>query len=544
MEPATPSSEAVVQVLEKAQRLREPFEECFSRAAVSSALNTGLNRWQLWTLVCLVRHLKRQQWVAYVVESQLHGDLTEIGTRGYVGHPEGVDQSGEVPNFPDWKYYFHGSGCCLTHKHDGTSIDVDFTREGGWDRIDCYFYSAYLDSLKAPELPERLLKKPKPFEDSWRVDLGALSELGCVSLEGTMGIKILPQGQQVADGLDPVIERFGDLLSGNSSRQRHEAAYLALQLGDPVLALEFDLSKWLPNNIVTDVKANVDKATSERAAWLNSIFQTNPKESRFALEALADLGPEWAKEQTVNSLFRTPVDGTANGALEILDFWNQADLCPILKRVLTHRYKEFAKWKIPAISKSNAADQDANPRGYQLVHIAEALVAKLGAYGLDSEVINYLNELLPNVEKGSKGKAALIQYLIDRSKGLRSLKSALEDKTPMAQQEAAAACVIINTPETMTLLLQALENPDVQIQHAAACALKSLPDRQSLAPLKNWLARNDGISDPLGNETRVGGRTIETYSMDDVMHSAMDEHMKFAFGNLKKIWSLHQPRGD
>jgi hypothetical protein len=27
---------------------------------------------------------------------------------------------------PEWEYYFHGKGCCLTHRVTGEEIDVDF----------------------------------------------------------------------------------------------------------------------------------------------------------------------------------------------------------------------------------------------------------------------------------------------------------------------------------------------------------------------------------------------------------------------------------
>src|SRR5271165_3139160 len=80
--------------------------------------------WETWTLIGLVRHRNRQLWVADVISNRLLGapsDLAAMGALG--GHPEGVPQSGPVPGMPEWEYYFHGRGCCLTHKVEREEID-------------------------------------------------------------------------------------------------------------------------------------------------------------------------------------------------------------------------------------------------------------------------------------------------------------------------------------------------------------------------------------------------------------------------------------
>ena len=59
---------------------------------------------------------------------------------------------------PEWEYYFHGRGCCITHKVDGDAIDVDF-----WDNsaeyFDTYFYTRFLESQRHPEPAEQRLKE-------------------------------------------------------------------------------------------------------------------------------------------------------------------------------------------------------------------------------------------------------------------------------------------------------------------------------------------------------------------------------------------------
>src|SRR4051794_2643642 len=84
--------------------------------------------WETWTLIGLVRHRERQLWVETIVRTRLRGDPAGLAAIGALGHPEGVKQSGPVPGMPEWEYYFHGRGCCISHKVNGDEIDVDF-----WD---------------------------------------------------------------------------------------------------------------------------------------------------------------------------------------------------------------------------------------------------------------------------------------------------------------------------------------------------------------------------------------------------------------------------
>src|SRR5687768_16984348 len=75
-------------------------------------INTGLNHWQLWTLICLARHSDRQKWLGYIIESRLNTDLSQIGVRGSLGQPTQIAPRGQVPGEPEWIYSFHGRGCC------------------------------------------------------------------------------------------------------------------------------------------------------------------------------------------------------------------------------------------------------------------------------------------------------------------------------------------------------------------------------------------------------------------------------------------------
>src|SRR5262249_16697384 len=106
--------------------------------------------WETWLLFGLVRHRRRQLWVKEIVSTRLKGDPALLSRLGYSGHPENLPQSGLVPGLPEWEYYFHGRGCCLTHRVTGEAIDVDFYGDSA-EYIDRWFYTNYLKSLKKPE---------------------------------------------------------------------------------------------------------------------------------------------------------------------------------------------------------------------------------------------------------------------------------------------------------------------------------------------------------------------------------------------------------
>lgn len=90
--------------------------------------------WETWTLIGLSRHRERQFWVADVIRTQLRG------------YPEGVAEFGPAPWMPEWEYYFHWRGCCISRKVDGDAIDVDSYGDTT-EYFDTYFCKNYLESL-------------------------------------------------------------------------------------------------------------------------------------------------------------------------------------------------------------------------------------------------------------------------------------------------------------------------------------------------------------------------------------------------------------
>lgn len=210
MQAIVPDANQVNEVLNRRASNTPPSDAELIQVLIKPAITTGLDHWSLWTLVCLQRHLARQKWVGYIVESRLKGDLRQIGCAGAFGHPEALPQSGKVPDEPDWKYYFHGCGCCLTNEVTGVRIDVDFTREGDGGKIDRFFYSDFLLSLPQSEFPEQQIRREEPFQHSWQVEIDRLSAATCAEVEH--GLRLTPDGLRMAEVLEPLgkeIARFG-----------------------------------------------------------------------------------------------------------------------------------------------------------------------------------------------------------------------------------------------------------------------------------------------------------------------------------------------
>jgi hypothetical protein len=115
--------------------------------------------WLVWTLIVLVRHSGRQQWVA------------EVANR--IGSLPDHSSLGIVPGEPLWEYRFHGIGCRLTHRVTGEMIDVDF-HGGSAEFFDIFLFCRYLTSLRKPDAPEQRLLALHPSVDPVRLAIHEL----------------------------------------------------------------------------------------------------------------------------------------------------------------------------------------------------------------------------------------------------------------------------------------------------------------------------------------------------------------------------------
>lgn len=534
MQPISPNTNKVNGVLKRLESETSPSDVELSQVLAERQLFTGLDHWSLWTLVCLVRHRDRQKWVGYIVESRLKGDLRQIGCAGAFGHPEALPQLGDVPGEPEWKYYFHGCGCCLTNKVTGDRIDVDFTREGGSHKIDRFFYSSFLLSLAKPKFPERQIRREEPLQHSWQVEIDRLSAAACIKTEH--GLQCTTDGVKVAEAIEPLSNQIAQLLEWGTPSALRKAVYVALAIGDVMLASQLALQTDIGAELRDEIAHESDTVRQARLQFLKTAIGEKDSYGPSYLAAIADLGPELAEACVLAHLLQTPVDGTANTALEIMRAWNQPNVVDVLKSLLDRRYAEATGFRSVlsrlTIGKRNQTDQQ--PRNYQVTQASLALLQRVRADSLDPQFKSKVRFLVENAGGAQAGEAALLVYVLDRQSGLQALRRALSGKVPAAHKDAAAACVIIGSNETEQILKEALSNSDAQIQHTAACTLAAFSSEGARDLARSWFARNDGIKDPLGQEVTVLGRTTPVFTFEDISHANMDEFFKWSLEKLRK----------
>ncbi len=497
-------------------------------------LTTGLDHWALWTLVCLHRHLDRQKWVGFIVESRLKGDLGQIGCAGAFGHPEALPQSGDVPDEPDWKYYFHGCGCCLTNKVTGDSIDVDFTREGDSGKIDRFFYSNYLLSLSKPGFPERLIRRDEPLQHSWQVEIDRLGAANCVKAEH--GLRLTADGARLAEAVEPLSNQIARLLEWETPAALRSAIYAALGVGDVVLASQLSSQMDISSKVQDRIEQELERTRRSRLQFLRTALHEKDSYAPSYLAAIADLGPQLSEEIVIGRLFHSPVDGAANTALEIVRAWNRPNTVDILKKLLDHRYSEATGFRsiLSRLRIATGKQPDQQPRNYQVTQASLALFQRVRCDSLDPQFKARVRHLIENAGGAQAGEVALIMYLLDRGRGLQCLRQALSGRVPAAHKDAAAACVIIGSREPGQILKDALSNPDAQIQHTAACALAAFQSDEARDLARRWFTRNDGIKDPLGKEVTLLGRTSPVFTFEDISHANMDQFFKWSLEKLRK----------
>lgn len=153
--------------------------------------------WMRWTLLGLLRHRRRQHWVAELVRDRLGVDPGALAKSGASVHPRHIPDAGAVPGVLSWTYYFHGIGCELACESTGERIDVDFYDSIG-EYFDPGFYAKYLESLRNPQGPELRVIELHPSFDSVMVTMAALAERGILEPGDArppalrLGVGILP----------------------------------------------------------------------------------------------------------------------------------------------------------------------------------------------------------------------------------------------------------------------------------------------------------------------------------------------------------------
>lgn len=141
-----------------------------------------LSCWELWTLLGLVRHRDRQQFVADTITHRLGADLEALAEFSMMLLPD-YPGRGVVPGESDWEYYFHERGCCFTNRGSGEVIDVDFL-DSTADWIVSSYYEDYLASLRTPSFVEERVIGLHPSYKTVAVDINGLLDAELLHSQG------------------------------------------------------------------------------------------------------------------------------------------------------------------------------------------------------------------------------------------------------------------------------------------------------------------------------------------------------------------------
>jgi hypothetical protein len=433
-------------------------------------------------MIGLVRHRKRQLWVAEVVRNRLGGSLTDLARLGALGHPQGP-QSGTVPGLPEWEYYFHGKGCCLTHKVTGDRIDVDFWEDSA-EYFDTFFYTNYLESLRQPDPAEgRLLELHRSIRP---VSLSVADLLGAGMLTPLPGRETHPYRIS-----DPVLARAETIeafcAAWSDERQR---LWLAALVGDWPAAQDAAARSDHPlKSGVTEKRAGQCRELRRRRL-LRAIGDEG--RAHDALWALADLGPADVAPVLADALRGQP-GGTTSAALGIIERLDDPGWCP-------HVHTLFRR---------------VHPGGqYPQPHLWMTCLKFLLRHGHRREE---LLAALPAAAGAEVGEACLLALEHAPELALPLFRRGLLSDAPANRSAVAAILALIDKPWSRRVLLAALECSDDQERTAdARAALLESREEEAHRAAVAWEQRNPHEPEA-GSYLEVEGRTVGPfYSMGEI----------------------------
>jgi hypothetical protein len=416
------------------------------------ASGKALSPWAVWTLFSLVRHHSRQQWVAETIRDRLGAELGALAVAGAFAHPA-VPQSGLVPGLTEWEYYFHGRGCCLTHRVTGQSIDVDFYDETG-DWFDDYFFISYLKSLRTPGFVERRLIALHPSLETVRLSILELLETKLLMPHPESGVKKLdPECLSLSDP----VERLQHLCQDDQRR-----LIAATFLGDWLLVAE-ELGQ--DHAMAKAASARATHCLDVRFSHLKDLYRTS-EAKRLALQAIADLN----RPDLVGFLERALRDkpsGTTSAVLRIIGADNESRWCKPVFRLL-RRVDPNGEIPQPRIWMMCADYLLRN--GYQA-----------------PEVLRKLRR----VQRHEVGEAALLAMEYAPDLVLILFRRALRSQIPYNRITAAAALGILDVPWSRNELIAVLRESDDQ-EATAECRAALMASRSPEAHriVEEWEYRN------------------------------------------------------
>jgi len=420
---------------------------------------------ETWTLIDLVRHYERQQWLGQIVRENLKGH----------------EGSGIVPGLIDWEYRFHGIGCELTHRVTGEQIDVDFY-DNAVEAIDVHFYTKFLQSLRHPDAVAQRVLDLHPNVDAIRLDIISLVQHGPIVAVRPMSYVAMSQEMKQAFELDPNPVQPSDAvvesreLVSNFCRQwedAHRRLWLAAMIGD-----------WPLVSSIWSKEASCDKAFAEAARSramechqrrINQIdqFLKHPTIGYLGLFALEASHPSELAEQLKNAL-RGPFSGTTSVAMEMINKMNDQSWCPQVLELLDRLDPDG---DVPQPAVYSKCLSFLLTHGCQTQHVVE----KLAGAGDDS-----LDE------------ASLLALEHVPSVALSLIRRGLRCGTPYVRHKTAAILGILDRPWSRRELLTALkESQEDRISGEYARALRESVDPGCREAGMSWEDKFSETDDPI-----------------------------------------------
>jgi hypothetical protein len=382
----------------------------------------AISPWQAWTLLGLIRHRPRQQFVHDVVIERLQGSPVDLAIKGALAHPN-FPQQGIVPGLPAWEYYFHGRGCCLTHRTSGEMIDVDF-HDATSDWIDGYFFIRYLQSLKNPQFVEDRLLCLHPSFGSIRIAIRELVELGLLEQEGESNIvRLAFDSDQLEDLLTKIEPQWS---------QAPTPRMLAAAVGDWMLVSQLGGSEMAPR-----VEQRAEQCLTGRSRSLVREFRAHPDEPDL-LNALADIkSPEL--DPLVREVLRRPPCGSSAAALKIATSKNDP------------------AWVLEVRALLDRLNPNAETPSPQLWLQAVEYLLRLG---IPFPQLERQFQLLESHVLGDAAVLAL-EYFPPQAMGL--IRRALRSPVPMNRLTIAAALAILDEPWSRAELISVVNESSDQL---------------------------------------------------------------------------------
>lgn len=412
--------------------------------------------WETWTLIGLVRHRRRQLWVGDTITARLGANLLELGRMGALGHPP-VPQSGPVPGLPEWEYYFHGKGCCLTHKVTGEAIDVDFFDDSA-EYFDLWFYQNHLKSLRDLPPPERRLLDLHPSVEPIRLAAENLLRAGVLApLPGRDAFPF-----RVAD---PVLEYEEDVtLFGKSWADQDRRLWLAALVGDWPAAHDEAVRRGDP--MLIEVTAARDAQC--RALRQERLLLARREEGLApeALRGLADLRSQ-ALPGVLSEALRGPTTGLTSAALDIIQRLDDPAWCDKVHELFCQ------------VDPAGASPQP---------HLWMAALKFLLRHGHN---LDEVLAALPRAGGYEMGEACLLALEHAPRLALPLIRRALCSGVPANRTAVAAILALIDRPWSRRELVANLETFDDQ-EMTADCraALLECRDEEAHRAVRAWEERN------------------------------------------------------